>query len=95
MLDAQTEDFSSRERFVHAVLGLLSLTERVQALAAPAPSPRPSPRQAGRGSEDVAALLLGLVSVGRTLRATLELAANPPRAPEPVAAAEQPERILR
>lgn len=91
MLDAQSEDFSSRERFVHAVLGLLSLTERVQALASPAPSPR----QAGRGSEDVAAFLLGLVSVGRTLRATLELAANPPPAPAPAAGAEQPERILR
>jgi hypothetical protein len=92
VLDVQRSDFASRERFTLAVLGLLSLTGRVQALAGL--SPQPSPRQAGRGREDLAALLLGVVSVGRTLRATLDLAApartEPPPTPPPPA-----QRILR
>jgi hypothetical protein len=93
VLDAQTQDFASRARFVHAVLGLLSLTERVQALTA-----APSSVQARPGSQTggVADLLLGLVSIGHTLRATLELdlAATKPAPPRP-AAPEPPGRLLR
>jgi hypothetical protein len=95
VLDAQTQDFSSRERFLHAVLGLLSVTERVQALA---PSSAPtSLGHAASGSEKpgVGDFLLGLVSVGRTLRATLELATDAPPASAPPAPPPPPERILR
>lgn len=94
MLDARTQDFASRERFVDAVLGLLSLTETVRALATHAPHP-PAPRTTS--DDGLADFLLGLVSVGRSLRATLDLAGTAAApVPEPAPAdVERPTRILR
>ena len=75
MLDTQIEDFASRARFVDAVLGLLSVTESVRALAE---VPRGSKGGGRLADGPLVEVLLGIVSVGRSLRATLGLAGSPP-----------------
>jgi hypothetical protein len=82
VLDARIESFASRERFAHAVLGLLSFTERTRALAL---APRATPGRAPDGP--VTDFLLGLISLGYSLRATIGCApgtgASSPLPPTP------------
>lgn len=66
MVAEQIEDFVCRDRFVHMVLGIVGLSERLSVLAA---FPRPDGGVASDGS--LADFFLGVISVGRTLRATL------------------------
>ncbi len=66
MLGDQLDDFAGRDRFAAAILGALSLSDRVAVLAM---VPR---ADGGLAAESALAhFLLGVVSVGRTLRATL------------------------
>lgn len=96
MLDAQLDDFAARRRFADAVLGLLSVTERVRALAR-----RPSTNQAPAGPDAtaIADFLLGIISAGRTLHATLAAQRAEPRAAAhdqcPPPATRNDDRILR
>jgi hypothetical protein len=96
MLDAQLEDFAARRRFADAVLGLVSVTERTRALAR---RPSPNPKPAGPDAAAVTDFLLGIISAGRTLRATLSAAradvrdAKPDR--RPPAGTGNDDRILR
>jgi len=81
MLERQVDDFGSRDRFTDAVLGLLGATERVRALVELPAARRPpvSPTTAA-----IADVLLGMISVGPSLRATLGFAgAEPAAASEP------------
>jgi hypothetical protein len=96
VLDAQVNDFAARARFADAVLGLLSVTEQVRALAA---APATNPRPTGADAAAIADFLLGVISAGRTLRATLDGARPASRAAEPERPAppDRPtdDRILR
>jgi hypothetical protein len=66
VLGNQLEDFAGRDRFAAAILGALSLSDRVAVLAT---LPRADGGVAAESA--LAHFLLGVVSVGRTLRATL------------------------
>jgi hypothetical protein len=89
-LGEQLEDFAGRARFADMLLGLLGWSERILALVE-------SPRADGALAPDgaVADLLLGVISAGRTLRATLAHEGAPPSAaagapPTPSAAVVDP-----
>lgn len=72
MLESQIDDFSSHERFVHSLLGLLAWTSQVECLA-DIPGTAPGGSSAARINE----LFLGIVSVGRTLRAAIGSPSSP------------------
>jgi hypothetical protein len=69
VLDSRLQDFSTEERLLDAVLGLLRMGGRIEALSAVA-------RNDGKVGPDgdLADFLLGVVSATRTLRATLAIA---------------------
>ena len=82
MLGDQLEDYTGRDRFAAAILGALSLSDRVAALATVARA------DGGVAAESALAhFLLGVVSVGRTLRATLSCDDRPVAGPADDAAA--------
>lgn len=81
MLDRQLEAFASRGRFLHAVLGLVSWGARIEVLAAsPSSDDRPI------ADHSLTEFFLGIVSLGRSLRATISCAdrgASKPRERRP------------
>ena len=96
MLDVQLDDFAARRRFADAVLGLLSVTERVRAVARTTSTNQPP---TGPDAAAITDFLLGIVSAGRTLRATLAAERAERRGPEPdrrsPAGTGNDDRILR
>jgi hypothetical protein len=84
VLDDRIEGFAAQGRFTHGVLGLLSVTEQLQALAALPCETASLPREGA-----LVDFFLGLISFGRSLRATIGCA--PPRAPGAGPAAQAPD----
>jgi hypothetical protein len=94
VLGTQVDDFAARRRFADAVLGLLSLTERVRTLAA---TPGANQPPTGAHAAAVTNFFLGIISVGRTLRATLGGVRAEPDEGEPGSSTgpEAADRIMR
>jgi hypothetical protein len=92
VLDERIEGFAAQDRFKHGVLGLLSVTEQVQALAA---SPSDTPGLPREGA--IVDCLLGLISLGRSLRAAIACAPRRGRVAGPALPPdiERTGRILR
>ena len=85
MLGDQLDDYAGRDRFAAAILGALSLSDRIAALAT---LPR---ADGGVAAESAFAhFLLGVVSVGRTLRATVSCDGRPAAPDDGAGATDRP-----
>lgn len=101
LLEELRAEFSDHDTVLHLLLGLVSLSRRLEQVLpeppveAPAAPPAPTPEEERR-----VLLLLGLVSVRRTVMGTLEplraaSAAVPPEPSGPVEGLPGPRELLR
>jgi hypothetical protein len=88
VISERLEAYPSRERFADLILGLLSMSGRVAAVAS---IPRADGREAVRDAraELFADLFLGAISLGRTVGATLTCEAAAAARAEPAPAADR------
>ncbi|HEX8821060.1 MAG TPA: hypothetical protein VF794_14120 [Archangium sp.] len=74
LLEGLRGDFDEHDAFLHLLLGLVSLSRRFEPLLPPPAdgAPVPPAEAPHEGDERLVSLLLGLVSVRRTVMGTLE-----------------------
>jgi len=102
-LEELRAEFSDHDPVLHLLLGLVSLSRRLEPLlpAPPSGAPAQAPSPLAEADERRVLLLLGLVSVRRTLMNTLEPlragaeASARTEAPEPAAALPSLRELLR